>query len=342
MIETGTHTAEAGGATLAQSRVLFLFVYVDELARSETYYERTLGFRRTAIAAPGTTYDTGQVLLTLVPAAEHGVRLAKPHDDSTDIVFLVDDIAATATAIEGRGAAFERRRTYEIGSVMDFYDPNGHRLMLYEPSQHALETPAGSKIRALWRSRGIGSGNVIGPPAELVADPARLAELGFHGKPLIYLFHFIKEIAPSMGFMEEVLGLDAIHRTPCCNSGCPDEQNAVVKYDVGGLLLSTHHMHGHEAVVDDDGNPYGARDFEPEHAKGLAPLFAVDGLDALTDRLAELGAQPRPVRSDASFGAIAAVEAPSGHLVYLHEPGPALRAGDAGERLREIASFSDD
>jgi catechol 2,3-dioxygenase-like lactoylglutathione lyase family enzyme len=323
---TQAHAVERTGQALAGSRVLFLFVYVDDLPATEAYYEATLGFRRADVASPGTAYDAGEVVLTLVPAAAHGIRLAKPHDDSTDLVFLVDDIAATGAALERRGVRFERRRTYEIGSVRDFYDPNGHRLMLYEPSPHALETPAGDKIRAVWRTHGRGSQRLIGPAAERVEDPDVLAALGFHGKPLVYMFQFIKEIAPSMGFMEGVLGLEAIHRTPCCNSGCPDEQNAVVKYDVGGLLLSTHHMHGHEAVLDDDGNPYAARDFAPEDARGLVPLFEVDDLDLTLAELAARGAPARTVLNDGRFGAVAGVEAPSGHAVYLHGPGSDISA----------------
>ena len=339
-MQNGTNVVEQPSAVLAGSRALFLFVYVEDPAEASPYYEERLGFRRVAGTAPGPTYDAGQVLITLVRASDHGIKLARPHDDSTDIVFLVDDIAATSAAVERRGVAFERQRTYEIGTVMDFYDPDGHRLMLYEPSQHALETPAGDKIRALWRAGGAGSANRIGPPARHVDDPDELTLLGFDGKPLVYLFHFIKEIEPSMGFMEDVLGLTAIHRSPCCNHGCPDEQNAVVKYEAGGLLLSTHHMHGHEAVVDDHGNPYGARDFDPKHAKGLAPLFRTPRLLQAMTELERRGTTARMVLDRADFGGVAAVEAPSGHLVYLYEPSPLASHSPAGARIGEIARFS--
>lgn len=339
-MQTGTQVLDHPSALLTGSRALMLFIYVEDPQAAANYYEDLLGFRRVPGTAPGPTYDAGQVLLTLVPAADHGIELASPHDDSTDVVFLVDDIAATSTALIRRGVAFERHRTYEIGTVMDFYDPDGHRLMLYEPSPHALETPAGDKIRSLWRSSGVGSGNRIGPPARLVEDRDELARLGFDGKPLIYLFHFIKEIAPSMGFMEDVLGLEAVHRSPCCNHGCPDEQNAVVKYEAGGLLLSTHHMHGHEAVVDDHGNPYGARDFDPEHAKGLAPLFRTPRLVQAMTELERRGTAAHMVLDRADFGSVASVEAPSGHLMYLYEPSPLVAHTPAGARMNEIARFS--
>lgn len=340
-MQTATPVLEHASAVLAGSRALYVFVYVEDEAAARAYYEERLGFRRLQGTGPGTTFDAGQVLLTLVSAADHGVRLAKPHDDSTDVVFLVDDIAATSAALERRGVRFERQRTYEIGSVMDFYDPDGHRLMLYEPSDHALQTPAGPRIRSLWRTRGAGSGGRIGAPARLVTDPDELTRLGFDGKPLVYLFHFIKDIAPSMGFMEDVLGLDAVHRSPCCNHDCPDEQNAVVKYDAGGFLVSTHHMHGHEAVVDDAGNPYGARDFEPEHAKGLAPLFRVPQLGPAMVALERRGTRARMVLDRPDFGGVAAVEAPSGHLIYLYEASILAIHSEAGARVSEILRFRD-
>lgn len=338
-MQNGTQVLEQPSSVLTGSRVLFLFIYVEDPGAAARYYEETLGFRPISGTAPGPTFDAGHVLLTLVRASDHRIELARPHDDSTDVVFLVDDIAATAAAVERRGVTFERQRTYEIGTVMDFYDPDGHRLMLYEPSQHAMETPAGHKIRALWRTCGAGSAKRIGEPARLVDDPEELARLGFDGKPLVYVFHFIKEIAPSMGFMEDVLGLDAIHRSPCCNHGCPDEQNAVVKYEAGGLLLSTHHMHGHEAVVDDHGNPYGARDFDAEHAKGIAPLFRTPRLLRSMAELERRGTTARMVLDRPDFGGVAAVEAPSGHLVYLYEPSPLAAHSPAGARVGEITRF---
>jgi catechol 2,3-dioxygenase-like lactoylglutathione lyase family enzyme len=338
-MQSGAEVLEHRGAVLAGARVPFLFVHVDDVAAAADYYDQ-LGFRRVDGPPVGVAYDAGQVLLTLVPALEHGIALAKPHDDSTDVVFLVDDLPVTAAALERRGVVFERQRTYEIGAVMDFYDPDGHRLMLYEPSQHALETPAGSKIRALWRASGAGSASRIGLPATSVDDPDELTRLGFHGKPLIYLFHFIKALAPSLNFMEGVLGLEAVHRSPCCNHGCPDEQNAVVKYEGGGLLLSTHHMHGHEAVVDDHGNPYGARDFEPEHAKGIAAVFQVPRLAPAMVALERSETAVRMVLDRPDFGTVARVESPSGHVLDLYEPSPLVSHSAVGTRLREIARFA--
>src|SRR3954451_12099481 len=108
-IEAGAFQTTA--PLLARSRILTVFAYVEDLACSRAFYGVVLGLREVESGAPGTaTYDVGQVLLTLVPAAAHGVRLATP-DDSTDIVFLVDDVAAMIGPMERRGVRFQRQRT---------------------------------------------------------------------------------------------------------------------------------------------------------------------------------------------------------------------------------------
>jgi len=339
-MHTEAEVLEATPPLLAKSRILSVFVYVDDLEHSRGFYGQVLGLRELDSGDDATaTYDVGQVLLTLVPAAAHGITLATPKDDSTDIVFLVDDVAAMVPALERRGVEFQRQRTYGIGSVVDFYDPNGHRLMLYQPTEHALGTPAGDKMRPLWWTKGVGDSALIGPPAVETTDPEELSRRGLDGKPLLYLFDFIKDVRSSIEFAEDILGMTAIHRTPCCNDGCADGLNDVIKYEGGGLMLSTHHMHGHEAVLDDHGRPYGARDFEPEDAKGVAPLFHVPELDAAIDRLQRAGAEPMPVVDTTDFGRVARVDAPSGHLVYLYEPSEQAWQTPAGARMRELMRF---
>jgi catechol 2,3-dioxygenase-like lactoylglutathione lyase family enzyme len=325
---------------LGQSRILSVFIYVNDLAESRAFYGDKLGLRPLATwdDSESATFDAGLTLVTLVPAADHGITLA-PHNDSTDICFLVDSVAAMVPALERRGVEFQRHRTYGIGTVADFRDPNGHRLMLYQPTEHALTTPAGDKMRPMWAAKGVGGSELIGPPAVETHDPDELARRGLDGKPLVYLFYFIKEIRPSMDFAERLLGLEAIHRTPCCNDGCPDEGNAVIKYESGPPMLSTHHMHGHDAVFDDNGQPYGARDFEPEDAKGVAPLFHVTRLRPVVEQLEAEGADVRMVMDRRDFGMVARVDAPSGHVIYLYEPFQLAFKSDAGVLMREILSF---
>jgi hypothetical protein len=194
-------------------------------------------------------------------------------------------------------------------------------------------------MRPLWRAKGVGGSALIGPPAVETSDPGELLRRGLDGKPLLYVFDFIKDVPASVGFVEEQLGMNALHRTPCCNDDCADGYEDVIKYDGGGIFLSTHHMHGHEAVLDDTGKPYGARDFEPEDAKGVAPLFEVAALDVAAEQLERAGVQLRPVVDSPSFGRVAGVEAPSGHAVYLYEPAEQVWRSEAGARMREALSF---
>jgi catechol 2,3-dioxygenase-like lactoylglutathione lyase family enzyme len=338
MLAPSEQTLEESSRVLADSRIVQLIVHVHDLAESEEFYRDKLGLRVIESDDDYVKFDTGQVVLCLQRASDHGVSLASPRDDSSDTVFLVDDIAAMRAALERRGIVFARSRTYEIGAVVDFYDPNGHRLMLYQPSEHSLlRTPSGEKMRAVWRASGRGGDALIGPAAETVdATPGDLEAWGLDGKPLLYFFVFIGNTGLADNFYEAALGLRAFERTHCCNQTCPGEEKGIVKYDGGGVILSTHHMHGHHAVLDDHGHPYGAQEFEPEAAKGVAPVFYVSNLEEALEELSRrgLGVSRSDVRS--CEGATASVVAPFGHLYFLYEPSAEALTGTTGDKLRQI------
>lgn len=338
MLAQPKQTLRENSQVLADSRIVQLIVYVRDLAESREFYEKLLGLRVIESDDDSVKFDTGQVVLCLHRASDYGITLASQRDDSSDTVFLVDDIAAVRAALEKRGVVFARSRTYEIGAVVDFYDPNGHRLMLYQPSEHSLmRTPSGEKIRAVWRASGKGRSEPIGPAAETVdAEPGDLEEWGLDGKPLLYFFVFIGNTGEADNFYEASLGLRAFERTHCCNTTCPGEEKGIVKYDGGGVILSTHHMHGHHAVLDDHGNPYGAKEFEPEVAKGVAPVFHVDDLEQALERLARRGLRPRRGVLRSRNGATAGIDAPFGHLYYLYEPSAEAMAGPVGDKLKQI------
>jgi predicted enzyme related to lactoylglutathione lyase len=324
---------------LEDARMASLIVYVHDLAESRAFYGGLLGLRLVADEPGSVRFDAGETVIDLRPAAEHGITLAPQRDDSSDTVFLVDDVAAVTAALERRGVTFARKRTYEIGAVVDFYDPNGHRLMLYEPSEKAMRSSSAPKMRAVWRAAGRGSAERIGPPAaEVPVDAADLEERGLDGKPLIYFFVFVEDMEGANAFFEDALGLRALERTHCCNHACASEVKGVVKYDNGGVMLSTHHMHGHHAVVDDAGNPYGAKEFDPDHAKGVAPVFHVDDLGDAVWRLARRGLSVAHTVTYTHAGATARLDAPSGHLFWLHEPSDEARDGPGGRKLEEILS----
>lgn len=305
---------EARDGLLAHAQLESLTIYVRDIGRAQEFYEARLGLR--PVDEPGdVAYDVGPALLCLRLAEVDSIALPDEHDDASDIVFLVEDVETTKAALERRGIRFERQRTYGIGSVIDFYDPDGHRLMLYEPSAHALTTPAQETMRRVWREHGRGGEGLIGPSSAPGDDPV---EQGLDGKPLIYLFAFVKDIADARWFYEEALGLSVMERSHCCNDDCPDDEKGVVKYVGGGVILSTHHLHGHHAVHDDYGTPYGARDYEPRLARGVAPVFAVREVSRALETLAESGIEPLSVT--ASARPTAGIVSPSGHLLYIREP----------------------
>ena len=312
------HATSGKRSTLADAKVAYLIVYVEDIARSRAFYEQTLGLRPLETGARSVKYDTGGVRLWLRVAADDDVALPSGTDDSCDVVFLVDDAREMRAALEQRGLEIAHQRTYGVGTVVDFYDPDGHRLMLYEVSEHAMTTPVAGNLRDVWSSSGKGGDEgLIGAPAAQVG--ADLVETGLDGKPLIYFFLFIHDLHKAADFFEAKLGLDVLDRSHCCSDHCPDDEPGVVKYDGGDIIVSTHHMHGHHSVLDDQGRPYAARDYDPWFAKGVATVFDVDGIERVVGELEHRGVRFRGEIVRSEDGALAGFEAPSGHLLYVHE-----------------------
>jgi catechol 2,3-dioxygenase-like lactoylglutathione lyase family enzyme len=326
---------------LAESRLVAVTMYVHDLAESREFYERKVGLRPLYIDDSSVQFDAGMVVLSLRLASEDGVTLAGYRDEATDTVFMVDDIAKARTALEARGIEFFRNRTYEIGQVTDFYDPNGHRLMLYQPSDEALSWPSADKLRGVWRTAGRGGADLIGPAADTRAETVEdLVAAGLDGKPLVYLFLFVDDAPASVRFYHETLGMRALERAHCCNESCPEEEHGeeegIVKYDAGGVLLSTHHLHGGHVVLDDAGQPYSPREFDASHVKGVAPVFHTYDVYRTAERLRALGVTVHPEVRESWSGKVAAFEDPAGHVCHLYEPSPQAAALPTGARMDAI------
>jgi predicted enzyme related to lactoylglutathione lyase len=302
---------------LSRFRIASLIVYVNDLAESRAFYGDRLGLSLLGEDTDSARFDAGQIDLHLQRAADHGVRLVPRRDDSSDIVFLVEDLEDVRRALESRGVEFVRRRSYEVGFVTDFYDPNGHRLMLYQPSETSLTWPSADKLREIWRASGQGGDGVIGPAATSSSGPAR--EHGLVGKPLVYLFMFENDQTTAFTFYRDVLGLTVLERVHCCNQECAEEIEGIAKYDGGGVLLSTHHVHEASLVVDDRGVPYSPKEFNPEHGRGIAPVFQVGGIDRLVAGLSERGVRFARGIERLPAGAFARFEDPFGHPFFLRE-----------------------
>jgi catechol 2,3-dioxygenase-like lactoylglutathione lyase family enzyme len=321
---------------LAEARIVYLIVYVNDLAASRAFYEDRLGLRVIEADEGSVKYDVGQVILLLNRASDYGVKLAGRRDDASDIVFLVDDINSMRQALEERGVVFVRRRTYEIGLVTDFYDPSGHRLMIYQPSQEALSWESGKKLREVWHAFGKGQAALIGPPAIPIVGNGKDAEPpGLDGKPLIYLFMFVPSSAEALAYYQNDLGLKPVEQVHCCNPACPPTEMGVAKYDGGGMLLTTHHVH-RTPVVDDFGKVYSPRAVDPEDVKGIVPVFHVTGIEGLVENLTRKGVKFSQGVVRSQIGVIARFEAVTGHAFYLYEPSREALKWPSGAKIQQI------
>jgi catechol 2,3-dioxygenase-like lactoylglutathione lyase family enzyme len=329
---------EHSRGALSDARIIYLFLYVNDLEESRAFYEGKLGLRVLEADSYAIKYDVGQIILCLNRASDYGITLSGRRDDASDVVFLVDDINVARQALEARGVQFIRRRTYEIGFVIDFYDPNGHRLMIYEPSQVALSWASGDKLRAVWRAAGRGGTDLIGPaanPGPMTVE--EMAAIGLDGKPLIYLFLFVPTSDQALDFYQGDLGLRSLERVHCCNPACPPEELGVAKYDGGGLLLTTHHVH-RSPVLDDYGNIYSPRSVDPAHTKGIVPTFYVTNMNNVVEHLSRRGIDFGKGITRSQIGAVATFEAPTGHTFFLYEPSEAALRWTSGIKIKEILS----
>lgn len=334
---TETRAEAASVPALAGSPIVYLIVYVNDLVESRTFYEEKLGLAILEADEDSVKLDAGRVVLCLHRASDYGVTLAGRRDDASDVVFLVDDVNSVRSALEARGVEFVRRRTYEIGLVTDFYDPNGHRLMIYQPSEKALSWPSGAKLRELWRASGHGTSALIGTPAVAQAPGDAAANRGLAGKPLAYLFMFVPDSADAVAFYQAILGLNAIESVHCCNPACPPDEKGIAKYDAGGLLLTTHHIH-RSPVVDDFGKIYSPRVAEAAHVKGIVPVFYVSDLPDVIGKLKGRGVAIAGDVQHSHIGDLAWFEAPTGHRFCLYTPAPGALLWPAGRRLSELAA----
>lgn len=321
---------------LAGARIVYLILYVNDLGESREFYEKNLGLRVIEADEDSVKLDAGLVILCLQRASDYNITLTGRRDDSSDVVFLVDDVNAMRSNLEKRGVEFIRRRTYEIGLVTDFYDPNGHRLMIYEPSATALSWESAKKLREVWSACGKGSSNLIGPASGPSPDQGSDSlPPGLDGKPLVYLFLFVPQSDDALLFYNRTLGLKAVERVHCCNPACPPEEKGIVKYDVGGILMTTHHVH-RSPVVDDFGKIYSPRAVDPANTKAIVPVFHVKEIQNVTEQLSRSGVAFSEGVVRSHIGKVAKFDSPTGHIFYLYEPDSQALKWPTGAKIREI------
>jgi catechol 2,3-dioxygenase-like lactoylglutathione lyase family enzyme len=266
---------------LTISGVASLVIYSSDLARSREFYEKTLDLRLKNSTAYSTTYAAGEVDLEVRSAQHDNTLLAGGRDDTCLIVFHVDDIEKMRQSLEVRGVKFEPTLRYEIGATAAFYDPDGHNITLYEPSEEAMTWPSASKIRAI---------TAAGKRGEALRD-----------RPVVYLFLFIRKAKEAYEFYRNELGLRVLEEDP---------EAGVVKYDGETLIFATH-------VV--GGDAKCAVDMDLGRAKGVAATFNVSDIDATCRELAVLKIDfaGRPAEVNAGPGAF--FKDPNGHPFLLKQ-----------------------
>lgn len=295
-------------------RLLYVNLHVGDLAAARDFYENSLGFEPIA-EGPGTvSYPAGHALLCLDRAADAGVPPPQGRDRSIAVTFLIDDIDEMRAALEARGARLPKTLVSPAGSMIDFYDPDGHWLSLYQPSGKALGWPSAAKVRAL-RSAPDGR-----------PSPARS---GLNDHDVLYLFLFVDDLAGSSAFYHEGLGFQPIEVTTC-NRGVTSLADGVVKYDVGGTMLTTHHV--------GDAEHAALHKVTTKGSGGLAVGFHVPDLDAAADELARAGLDV--TRGTGPLGAIASFDDPGGHVYHLAEVSEAALARPGGDKMRHIVTAS--
>jgi catechol 2,3-dioxygenase-like lactoylglutathione lyase family enzyme len=320
---------------LTDARIVYLYIYVGDLERSRAFYEDTLGLRVIESGAESVDFDGGQVILTLKCAADYSIGLPQENDNSADVVFLVDDLKATRAALEGRGVKFKETSWYQVGGIADFYDPDRHWLSLYEPSEEAMAWPSGDRIRAVQQARGRANGAV--DHSDRAAPSASPNGNGgvLDGSDVFYVFVFVPDIDEALGFYHDDLGLIDLEGGPCSDR-CSGDEAGVVKYDTGGLLMSTHHIDGTRRLDDVEAHTCPPRELEYDAMASVAPAFHVRNVKHVVRALSHQREDFTPTITTSDTGVIATCVDPSGHLFFLYEPSEEALRSPSGAKIQEI------
>jgi len=322
---------DANDGILAESPLVYLILYVSDLAVSRTFYEQKLGLRVIEEDSNSVKYDAGLVILMLNQASDYGITLAPGRHEFADIVFLVDDIDAMRAALEARGVELGPAFRYDPGGICDFYDPDGHWLTLFEPNENAMGWASADKIRAVWSACGRGEAQVIGPAAVPEKDPK---EWRLDGKPLLYIFLFVQDPGEAQKFYNNALGLVDLEGGPC-SSGSSGDEEGVIKYDAGGTMLTTHRV-WETRSPDEMEHPCPPRLLDPTHMGTIALIFHVTGIEQVMKTLSRNGVRFDHDTAQSNIGAIAKFRDPSGHVFYLYEPSREALRWSSGLKIREI------
>lgn len=314
---------------LTESRLVYLIIYVNDLKISRAFYEQVLGYQVLEEDAGSAKYDAGHIILLLNRAQDYGITLPAPPDRSAGVTFLVDDLEGRRTALEKRGVVFAPTLKDETGASAAFYDPDGRRFSLYEPSEQAMTWPSGVKLRAVSNTNG---GSTTGAASSAPAAPSdgETDDFRLDGQNLIYLFLFVRDPKKTFEFYHDILGLRNIEGGPSQHSLTMDG-DGVVKYDAGGTILATRPVDDAHATE---------QDLDPAGMWGIAPVFHVTNIQQAVRELSSKGVRFSygPARSE--IGSIARFEDPGGHVFYLYEPSVEALDWPSGAKIKQILAAS--
>lgn len=299
---------------LANSRLVYLILYVNDLSVSRNFYENMLGLRLVEADDNSAKYATGQTLLCLYRAADYGLKLSTL-DHSADMTFLVDDLDRVRIDLESQGVKFSETLRYEIGATVNFFDPDGHWFSLYEPSELAMTWPSADKLRAILKASGNG-----------------FRESRLTGRELIYLFLFVPDADVAFNFYHDVLGLRYLECRPC-RRGSTDNKRGVVKYDAGGLLLTTHHFDGACPATSPP------RTLNSDQMKGVTPVFHVSNLNNTIEALARENVRAVPSLQSGQENMVS-FQDPFGRTFYIYEVTATNLGTPTGTKLADILAAS--
>jgi len=315
---------------LTDPRVVYLFLYVSDLARSREFYNKKLGLRIIEEDHGCVKFDAGQTILALNRARDYSIGLPEGRDSSADIVFLVSNIDATCAELQARGVTMGKTDRYQPGAITDFYDPDGHWLTLYEPNDEAMGWPSGNRLRAVMNMRGSTTGNGNGA-SKAAANGGR----GLENSDLVYVFLFVKHPGETQRFYREALGLRDLEGGPC-SSGTAADSDGVIKYDTGGLMLTTHRIYEERTDAQVDEHMCPPNELKDGWMQTVAPVLYSKNLVAIAKELSQKypDLAPKVTRSD--IGLIASLDDPSGHRLFLYEPSDEALRSPSGAKLQEL------
>jgi catechol 2,3-dioxygenase-like lactoylglutathione lyase family enzyme len=314
---------------LDTARLIYLVLYVRDIAVSRDFYEGVLGFRVLEEDEASVKYSAGHVVICLNRASDLGIQLPEGRDRSIDITFLVDDFHRMYAALQARGVRFSRTLEYIVGTTVDFYDPDGHWFSLYQPSETVMSWPSADKIRALRLAAGSNGAELNGGPLPGNGTVSTTIDTGLDGHELVYLFLFVQDPDSTLKFYNDVLGLTAIEGGPC-RRVVTSAPLGVVKYDAGGTLLTTHHVEGEHAAK---------LRVATEGSSGVALAFHVMDVRAATAELSRRGVrftEGPSISRVGMVGTLARFEDPAGHVYYLYEPSSEALARPSGSAMQRI------